>query len=87
MPRTWADSVSKRPDIQGGDACIHDTRIPVWVLVNYRRLGVSDAELLRGYPSLTAVDLEAAWEYAAANSQEIDSAIQENEKGDQGFAE
>jgi uncharacterized protein (DUF433 family) len=79
--------VSKRPDIQGGDACIVDTRIPVWVLVNYRRLGVSDAELLRGYPSLTAADLEAAWEYAAANSQEIDSAIQENEKGDQGFAE
>ena len=87
MLRTSAASVSKRPDIQGGDACINGTRIPIWVLVNYRRLGVSDAELLRGYPALTAADLEAAWEYAAANSQEIDSAIEENEKGDQGFAE
>ena len=43
--------VSKRPDIQGGDACIDGTRIPVWVLLlNYRRLGGSDAELLASYP-------------------------------------
>src|SRR5438045_3298786 len=82
MSRTSNASVSKRPDIQGGDACIHDTRIPVWVLVNYRRLGMSDVEILHGYPSLTSADLDAAWEYAAANSQEIDSAIQENEKGE-----
>ena len=87
MPRTSATSVSKTPDIQGGDACVQGTRIPVWVLVNYRRLGVSDAELLSGYPSLNAADLEAAWEYAAANSHEIDSAIHEHEKGEQGFAE
>jgi len=87
MPRISSTPVSKNPDIQGGDACVHDTRIPVWVLVNYRRLGVSDAELLRGYTSLTAADLEAAWEYTAANHQDIDAAIRENEKGEQGFAE
>jgi uncharacterized protein (DUF433 family) len=51
----------------------------VWVLVNYRRLGKSDAELLRGYPSLTALDLAAAWEYAAAHPDEIATAIRENE--------
>jgi uncharacterized protein (DUF433 family) len=77
----------QKADIQGGDACIHGTGIPVWVLVNYRRLSASDTELLRGYSSLTLADLEAAWEYAAANGQEIDSAIRENEEGESGFAE
>jgi uncharacterized protein (DUF433 family) len=79
--------ISKSPEIQGGDACIRDTRIPVWVLANCRRLGMTDAEVLRGYPSLTAADLKAAWEYAGANPEEIDSAIRENEAGDSGIAE
>jgi uncharacterized protein (DUF433 family) len=59
----------------------------VWTLVNFRRLGGSDANLLRSYPTLTAADLEAAWEYAAANSEEIDRAIRENEEGDEGLVE
>jgi hypothetical protein len=36
---------------------------------------------------LTPEDLEAAWEYAAANETEIDEAIHANEKGDEGFVE
>jgi uncharacterized protein (DUF433 family) len=86
MPAT-ASWVSKNPDRQGGDACVRDTRIPVWVLVNYRRLGGGDADLLRNYPSLTPADLEAAWEYAAAHAEEIDRAIRENEEGDEGLVE
>ena len=63
--------IQKTPDVCGGDACIRDTRIPVWVLVNYRRLGGSDTDLLRDYPSLTPTELEAAWGYYAANREEI----------------
>ncbi len=84
---TSAVWISKTPDRCGGDACIRDSRIPVWVLVNYRRLGGSDADLLRDYPSLTAADLEAAWQYAAANAEEIDHAIRENEEGEEGIVE
>jgi uncharacterized protein (DUF433 family) len=78
MTASW---ISKKPDRCGGDACFRETRIPVWVLVNYRRLGASDADVLRAYPGLTPADLEAAWEYAAANLAEIDRAIRENEEG------
>ncbi len=84
MTASW---ISKKPDRCGGDACIRETRIPVWVLVNYRRLGASDADILQAYPDLTPADLEAAGEYAAANRQEIDSAIRENEEGAAGFVE
>jgi uncharacterized protein (DUF433 family) len=77
--------VSRRPDRQGGDACVRDTRIPVWVLANGRRLGMSDGDILRAYPALTPADLEAAWDYAAANREEIERAICENEEGRAGF--
>jgi cell division protease FtsH len=61
MP-TATDRISKTPDVCGGDACIRGTRITVWGLVNQRRLGAADAEILRGVPWLTPADLEAASE-------------------------
>jgi uncharacterized protein (DUF433 family) len=79
--------ISKEPDRAGGDACMRDTRIPVWAVVNYRRLGASDPEILRAYPSLTPADLEAAWAYAAKNAAEIERAIRENEAGEEGLVE
>lgn len=81
------ERITKTPGVCGGDACIHGHRLPVWVLVGYRRLGQSDTELLGAYPFLTAADLRAAWEYAAANVQGIDQAIRENEEGQEGSVE
>jgi uncharacterized protein (DUF433 family) len=81
---TW---ISKKPETCGGDACIRDTRITVWGLVSYRRLGMSDAEILGAVKDLNAADLQAAWEYSAENQAEIDDAIQENEEGEEGFVE
>ena len=78
MPIATGNRVSTRPEIQGGDACIEGTRIPVWVLVNYRQLGGSDLELLGSYPSLTPADLAAAWEYADAHRSEIETTIRQN---------
>jgi uncharacterized protein (DUF433 family) len=82
-----ASWISKKPDRCGGDACVRDTRITVWGLVAYRRLGMSDAEIMQAVQGLTSADLEAAWEYAAAHPKEIDEAIRANEEGDEGFVE
>jgi uncharacterized protein (DUF433 family) len=71
--------IEKTPGICGGDACIASTRIPVWVLVQARNLGSSEAELLENYPTLTAADLTNAWTYAAAYPEEIAQAIHEND--------
>ena len=84
---TVTDSITKNPDICGGDACIRGHRIPVWVLVNFSRLGGSATDILRAYPALTPVDLQNAWEYAAMHAEEIDRAIRENEAGAEGLAE
>jgi uncharacterized protein (DUF433 family) len=83
-PTSW---ISKRPDFQGGDACIRDGRIPVWCIVNYRRLGASDEVIFEAYPTLTPADLEAAFTYAASHVEEIETAIRENEEGEEGLVE
>ena len=63
----------------GGEPCIVRTRIPVWVLAQARRLGSSEADLLRSFPTLRAEDLVNAWGYYRAHQEEIDRQIQENE--------
>ena len=71
--------IESNPGVSGGEACIVRTRIPVWVLVQARTLGTSEADLLRAYPSLHAEDLSHAWAYYRAHKAEIDQNIQENE--------
>ena len=66
--------ISKHPNRCGGDACIRGSRIPVWVLENYRRLGGTDEQLFADYPSLTSADLEEARTYTANHQEEIDRA-------------
>ena len=71
--------IEKTAGVASGEACIVRTRIPVWVLENYRRLGWSEATILENYPALRAADLVNAWGYVDAHRQEIEIAIQENE--------
>ena len=71
--------IDSNPNVCGGEACIVRTRIPVWLLEQARRLGTSEAELLRSYPSLRAEDLANAWAYVRIHRQEIERQIAENE--------
>lgn len=71
--------IESDPRICGGDPCIVRTRIPVWVLEQARRLGLSEADLLRAYPTLRAEDLVNAWNYIRAHKTDIDQQIRENE--------
>jgi uncharacterized protein (DUF433 family) len=45
-----------------------------------RRLGTSEADLLRAYPSLRAEDLANAWAYVCSHRAEIEQQIKKNEK-------
>ena len=72
--------VESNPNICGGEPCIVRTRIPVWVLVQYRRLGLNEADLLRAYPTLRAEDLANAWAYYRTHRDEIEQQIRANEE-------
>ncbi|MBI4481369.1 MAG: DUF433 domain-containing protein [Acidobacteria bacterium] len=71
--------IESSPGVCGGEPCIVRTRIPVWVLEQARRLGASEADLLRCYPTLRAQDLANAWAYVRSHGDEIDQQIRENE--------
>jgi uncharacterized protein (DUF433 family) len=78
--RTDNSWIQKTPEVCGGDACIRNTRITVLGLVEWKKLGLTDEEILERIQGLTAADLEAAWEYYDRNRGEIERAIQENEE-------
>ena len=71
--------IESTPGVAGGEPCIVRTRIPVWLLVQARKLGASEADLLLDYPSLRAEDLVNAWTYYRSHRDEIDQQIIENE--------
>lgn len=75
------DLIRKTPHVLGGDARIGDRRIAVWMLVQARRLGMTDEEIRTRYlPPLTQAELSAAWRYYEAHRAEIEQAIRENEE-------
>ena len=71
--------IESLPEVSGGTPCIVRTRIPVWLLEQARRLGTSEADILRSYPNLRAEDLANAWAYVRAHRAEISEQILQNE--------
>jgi uncharacterized protein (DUF433 family) len=74
--KSW---IQKTSSVCGGRACIRNTRITVWGLVNSRRLGGTDEQILTNVVGLTPEDLLAAWDYYRDHPEEIDEDIRENE--------
>lgn len=72
--------IESTPGVCGGEPRIAGTRIPVWTLEQARRLGASEADLLRDYPGLRAADLVNAWSYVATHREEIEAQIRRNEE-------
>lgn len=71
--------IESTPGVCGGEPCIVRTRTPVWVLVQARRLGASEADLLHSYPGMRSEDLASAWAYSRLHRDEIEQQIEENE--------
>ncbi len=81
--RRYADespSIVQTPNVCGGAARLIRTRIPVWTLERMRQLGFTEADILKSYPTLKALDLVEAWAYVACHRNEIEHAIRENEE-------
>ncbi len=71
--------IESRAGVCGGEPCITRTRIAVWVLEQARRLGISESDILRSYPTLRAEDLTHAWAFVRSHRAEIEAQIEENE--------
>ena len=67
---SWRERISVNPAICHGKACIRGTRIMVSVVLDNVAAGVARQDILRSYPALTEVDIEAALSYAAELTRE-----------------
>lgn len=61
----WRESITADSAICHGQACVRGTRIPVAVVLDNLAAGSECAEILAGYPSLKAEDIQAVLAYAA----------------------
>jgi uncharacterized protein (DUF433 family) len=61
----WREHISVDPGVCQGKACIKGTRIMASVILDNLAEGVSEGEILKSYPSLTAEDIRAAIAYGA----------------------
>lgn len=64
------DRLSTDPKILGGQVCVRGTRIPVTLILDALAAGETIENLLRGYPSLTRDDVQAALAYGAKLAHE-----------------
>ena len=64
------DRLSTDPKILGGQVCVRGTRIPVTLILDALAAGETIEDLLRGYPTLTRDDVQAALAYGAKLAHE-----------------
>lgn len=62
--------ISADPAICHGQACVRGTRIPVSVVLDCLAEGMSEADILAGYPTLDVEGIRAAAAYGAALARE-----------------
>ena len=68
--KNWRDRITIDPRVCHGKPCIKGTRIWVSLIIDNLAAGVSEAEMLSAYPSLTVEDIRAALAYAGEMTRE-----------------
>jgi uncharacterized protein (DUF433 family) len=56
---------------RGGKPCIRGLRITVYEVLEYLASGMSEAEILRDFPDLTAEDIRACLAFAADRERKL----------------
>ena len=67
--------ISINPDVRSGKPCINNTRIAVYVVLEYFAGGMSEEEILSDFPSLSHEDIQAVFAFAAARERRLASSI------------
>jgi type III restriction enzyme len=71
--------IARLHGICGGRSIIEGTRIPVWSLVKWYKLGFSIEDIIREFSQLHPAQIYDAFSYYYDHQQEIESDILENE--------
>ena len=78
VQRTEHPYIDRKPGVCGGKPKIVGTRLPVWVLAGYHKMGLLDDEILRMYSHITAAQFYDALSYYYDHKDEIDEFLAKN---------
>lgn len=70
---SFNDRITIDPEVRGGKPCIRGTRITVYDILEYLAGGMSEDQIIDGFPSLEREDIRAALEFAAARERRLAS--------------
>jgi len=62
---SYRDIITIEPGKRGGKPCIRGLRVTVYNVLGYLASGMSQEQILRDFPYLTAEDIRACLQYAA----------------------
>ena len=62
---SYRDIITIEPGKRGGKPCIRGLRVTVYDVLGYLASGMSQEQILRDFPYLTAEDIRACLQYAA----------------------
>jgi uncharacterized protein (DUF433 family) len=68
--------ITKTRGVCGGRACIANSRIPVYIIEEYRRAGFTE-KIPLAYPHLRMEQILAALDYATSHPQEMERDMKE----------
>jgi len=71
--------ISLKKGICGGRSVVEGTRIPVWSIIKWYKLGMSLEEIMREFPQLNPAQVHDVFSYYYDNQEEIERDILENE--------
>lgn len=71
--------IHKRKGVCGGRSIIAGTRIPVWSIIKWYKLGLSVEDIIIEFPQLTPSQVHYAFSYYYDNQEETEKDIIENE--------
>ena len=71
--------ISKQKGICGGRSVIEGTRIPIWSIIKWYKVGMSVEDIIREFPQLTPSQVHDAFSYYYDNQEEVEKDIVENE--------
>ncbi len=71
--------ISMQKGVCGSRSIVVGTRMPVWSIIKWYKLGMSVEDIIREFPQLTPSQVYDAFSYYYDNQEEIEKDIKENE--------
>lgn len=70
----YREIIMVEPGKRGGKPCIRGLRVTVYEVLDYLAAGMTQEQVLRDFPYLTAADLQACLAYAADRERHLPAA-------------